>query len=691
MKKIPIFFTMGCICCGAIYAKSTTKLDTITVNAQRNEQSKAEISRSISVVDNETIEHRQSINVPNLLNEEAGISYAPDSMQAGQVVIRGFSTQNFRAPLFINGDRFRGRNTLEYTLLDPDQIERIEIIRGPASSLYGTDSFGGMINVITKRATGDVNAPFHLTDTYIKGEYQTANKGMGTRVQLGGIGNGFDVLLGLNGKKGFDYRSADGKIPNSDYESKSFDLRAGYTFLQNHRVEIMAKYAQVDRGRAGGQFGAPGAGNADGVLQRQQRDVPMKEKYISLGYEGKFDTFNLETSLYRRELDTHVNVYPNLNNPETFVDVFVNGPVVYGGKTIGTQQMGNLHSTYGFDWYREKRDSAERSVKGGAKVATSPMSKQLDLGVFALQEYHFDNDIILSGSVRYDYVKTSIDTDYITDPTTKTLFEDAGDTKNSKTTGGVGVIIPITSNVDIVGNVNTSFRVASTTEISAVGSGVGADFRIPNTSIKPEEGITYEIGARYNDNRFSSSLVYFTSDYDNLIVTKTVEYQGEVAKQIQNVGESKIWGIEFEFEADIMDNLIFKTNVSYLRGEDKITHEPLAQIMPLNGFVSLKYLPSFLSGTYLEYTNQWASKRTRVDESSERERSGYLVSNIYMETEFKNVKGFEGIEVNFGIENVFDKKYSLSTVPENIKYPISKTNPLLQPGINFKLSVTAKF
>lgn len=199
---------------------STQKINDVTVTAQRAEQSLSTISKSVSVIENETIERRQSTNIPQLMDQEPGVSFAPDGMQSGQVVIRGFSTQNFRAPLFINGDRFRGRNTLEYTLLDPNQVERIEIIRGPASSLYGTDSFGGIINVITKRATGDVNAPFHMTDSYYKTEYQSANEGFANRLQLGGVGDGFDILLGLNYRDGNNYESAEGIIPNSDYRSR---------------------------------------------------------------------------------------------------------------------------------------------------------------------------------------------------------------------------------------------------------------------------------------------------------------------------------------------------------------------------------------------------------------------------------------------------------------------------------------
>jgi hemoglobin/transferrin/lactoferrin receptor protein len=683
-------------CVNAEQISNTKKIDEVTVTAQRTEQSLSTVSKSVSVIENETIQRRQSVNLPQLMNEEVGISFAPDGMQSGQVVIRGFSTQNFRAPLFVNGDRFRGRNTLEYMLLDPNQVERVEIIRGPASSLYGTDSFGGVINVITKRATGDVTAPFHMTDSYYNVEYQSVNDGLAHRLQLGGVGNGFDVLLGLNYRDANNYESGDGIIPNSDYRSKGYDARIGYTIAPNHRVEFISKYTTVTRGRAGGQFAAPGAGNDKGELQRVQREEPMKEQYNSFRYEGEIPSLGLdsfEASLYRRELNTHVSVIPNLNNPSVYVDSYVNGPTVYGGKFIGVhgKHKKALTSTYGMDWYFEDRDSSEQSTKGAPRVKSSPQSEQLNIGAFMLHEYTFDNDAILSGSLRYDYVKTSLDTGYITDSTTKELFNKAGDTTNYKATGGLGLIYPLWDNIDLKANVNTSFRAPSTAEVSAVGTGVYSDFRVPNPDIKPEEGITYEVGARYTNDNLISNLTFFTSDYDNLITTENITYKGLAAKQIQNIGEARIWGIEFDLDYELPYDLSFKTNVSYLKGKDKTIDEPLEQIMPLNGFLSLKYEPESLRNYYVELTAQWAKKRTKVDKTSERERSGYFVPNIYAGFDMGKVNAFDNVSFNFGIENIFDKAYSMPTVPENIAYDTSKTNPLLQPGRNFKIAMKIDF
>jgi hemoglobin/transferrin/lactoferrin receptor protein len=678
--------------------KSSTVIPSVKVSANRSEQTLESVTKSVSVVDNEAIQTRQATNLTTLMNELPGVSMAPDGMLSGQIVIRGFSTQNFRAPLFINGDRFRGRNTLEYLLLDPNQVERVEVIRGPASSLYGTDSFGGVINVTTKRAEGDVMAPFKLTNSLVDMEYQSVNNGYAGRLQLAGAGDGFDVLLGLNARNAEDYESPEGTIPNSDYNVQNYDARIGYTFTEGQRVEVIAKSADVTRGRAGGQFAAPGAGNEPGQLQREMREDPMREDYVSLGYKGEFDNAwveSVEASLYRRELYTHVHVVPNTNNPSTYVDSYVNGPVTYGGRLIAVAPWSSapVVSTYGLDWYDERRDSSEQRVKGGPKKKTSPKSYQQNVGVFMLQEWDTTDRLTLSGSLRYDYVKTGLDTDYITDPTTKALFDDAGDTENTQPTGGIGAIYMLNSNFDLVGNVNTSFRAPSTTEVSAVGTGVYSDFRIPNPDIKPETGITYEIGTRFHSRTVRANLTAFRSDFDNLITTADTTYNGNPAKQIQNVGKATINGVEFDITWKPTREVTAMTNISWIEGRDTVSNEPLPQIMPLNGFASLRYDAASQYQYYFEGTTEWATDNDVVDKSIERERAGYMVFNFYTGVNPGIFFGqyFKDTDLRFGIENIFDVSYSMPTVPENINYPKSKTNPLVQPGRNFKVGLTIGF
>ncbi|MGO2356348.1 MAG: TonB-dependent receptor [Marinomonas foliarum] len=679
-------------------SKKSVQLEEVTVTGTRSNRPVELVSKSISIISTETIDTRLPADALHLLQELPGVSMASNGGLAGQAVLRGFSTQSFRAPLFINGDRFRGRNTLEFMLIDPNQVERIEVIRGPAASLYGTDSFAGIIHVITKRAGGDVNQPFQSTNAYLSTNYQSVNDGSGARLQWAGAGDGFDVLFGLNSKKGNDYDSPEGNIPNSDYSADAFDTRIGYTLAPHHRIEVIAKYADVERARAGGQFAAPGAGNELGAVQRQMRDEPTKEKHIALGYQGEAPQWGfeqVEASLYRRAIDSRIHVIPNLNNPTTFVDVHVSDTTLLGGRLIGvTSWSDSIITTLGLDWYDEDRPGKQQSAKGGAFSQEEPDTAQFNAGVFMLHEWDPIDPLTLSASLRYDYVRTELDTDFIVDPAVKVLFEEAGDTENKQTTGGFGMIYRAFEQIHLVGNINTSFRAPSVTELSAVGTGVDANPRIPNTDIRPEKGITYEMGLRGYFNTVDLNLIGFVGQYDDLINRNVpITYNGEAAIQMQNIGEAEISGIEFDATWRPVPQWRVAGNLNWLRGTNKTLDEPLPQIMPLNGFASVRYDTQLGSGFYVEGTTNWATERTRVDEATERERAGYMVFNLYAGLTLSSVfgQGAPPTIVRFGIENLFDKSYRLPTTPEDIKYPESKTNPLVEPGRNFKISLNVGF
>ncbi len=672
-------------------------LEEFIVTATRSARALDDVPRAVSVVTNAELQRLQAPSALNILRELPGISAASDGGLGGQVVIRGFSTQGFRAPLYINGDRMRGRNTLEYNLFNPHQIERIEVVRGPASSLYGTDAFGGIINIITKRADGDVFGDWSLTDTALWLDYASANHMHGGRVQIGAVGQGFDILLGGNFRRAFDYESPVGKIRNTTYRAPSGDVRLGYSFAPGQRVEFIGRYADIYRERGGGQFGAPGSTNPEGSLQRRQTDRSLVEKYFSFGYQGESlfggvleDT---ELTVYRRFLDTHVNVVPNTNNPTTFVDVFVTGPTVWGGHGTATAPLAEgLTLTFGGDWYLESRPGGQRSVRGGPVTQTSPESEQLSFGGFGLVSWQALPTLRLEGSVRVDRIRTSLDTSFITDPETFALFDDAGDTVNTPVTGSFGAVWDVTETVSLFGNISTAFRAPSVTELTAVGSGVNPVFRLPNTSVNPEKAVNYEVGLRVNQPTWFFEAIGFINDLEDLIDRDApTTFAGAPAVQIQNIGEARLSGVEMQARWALTSDLLLRGNATYTKGTDEVSDTPLQQIMPWNGLVALRWSPE-AQPWQLEAAVDWAVEQDRIDPGIERPTDGYAILNLYSAVELAALSPrLPDATLRFNIENVFDSEYRLPTTPENIAFPVSPSNPLLQPGRNFIIGLEVRF
>ena len=671
--------------------KRQVKLEKMQVTVTRTERAVDLTPKSVTVIDKETIESRNAISVLELLDEVPGISISRAGPLGGQISFRGFNSNDGKSPLFIDGDRFRGRNTLEYLLLDPNRIERIEIIRGPAAAMYGTDAMGGLINVITRKAEGDVSGPFELMPRLRALNYSSANNLRGGRLELEGLGNGFDMLLGLAWKKADDCESPEGDIPNSDMETWSADLRLGYTPAQGHRVELSAKYADVEQGQAGGIYSVPGYPN---TLRRQE---PMREKMLKLHYDGHNKALGLEhieASLYARDLYTHMIVEKRPNGKLVEVDAFVDGPLITGGKLFAVRPWANTHTfTMGVDFINEDRNGTEKStkitkddgtvLKDEPRAKGGPDSSQINIGLFAHNDWDPSEQWTISVGGRADYFRTTTETDLLPN------YEGPTKTTDYPVTGSLGLIyrpIPI---VHFTANTSTTYRAPATYEKFGISPGFD-----PNPDLEPEKGVTHEVGVRLRLPRVTANLTAFHSDYEDLIVRKEIDstiYPDTRATQRQNVGEARIKGLELDATWSVNSNWKAFMNAAYLHGTDTKTDTPLAYIAPLNGLVGVRYTPDS-KDFYIEATDRWSTKKDRIDDNKERETNNYNILNLYAGFDIRKLSSsLPDMQLRLALENVLDKAYSNPTTTEDVTFDRSITNPLLEPGRCISISLTSRF
>ena len=668
-------------------------LDEIVVTTTRTERAIDLIPKPVSVLNRETIESRNTASVLELLDEVPGVSISRGGPIGGQVNIRGFNSNDSRSPLFIDGDRFRGRNTLEYMVLDPSRIKRIEIIRGPAAAMYGTDAMAGLINVITRKATGDVNGPFTLSPRIRSLMYSSESNLRSGSFELGGAGNGFDMLIGLSGNKAEDYQSPEGEVPNSDLTSWSIDLNLGYSPGQDQRIELSAKYTDVTQGHAGGIYTVPG------YPYTVRREDPMTEKMVKLHYEGDhvLNLDHLEASLYVRRLYTHMIVdkrpKADPSSSLTRVNLYVDRPIITGGKLFGVYPLGRYNSvTIGSDFYFENSDGSEQTVTKydgqGNEIAYTPRKKtgidasQDNIGLFIHDDWDPSEKWTVSAGGRLDYFRSAAED-------TVPNYEGSTNTTDYPVTGSLGVIYRPFSILQFTMNSSTTYRAPTSTERFEMSSGFE-----PNPGLNPEKGITHEVGVRLRLSQASANLTAFLSDYKDLIVRKSVDstiYPGTTATQRQNVGKARIKGFELDASWRINDRWKTFINASYLRGTDTQTDTPLPYIAPFNGLVGARYTP-YSRIYYIEATSKWAARKSRIDEAQERETDAYAVLNLYGGVDLKKLSSsLPDMEMRLAFENILDKAYRNPTTTEDITYDRSVTNPLFEPGRRFSVSLTSKF
>lgn len=666
----------------------------ITVTATRFERPIDLTPQSVTVIDSQEVHSRPMWNVQSMLEDVPGVSIQRAGGLDGQLVVRGLSSNDSRIVLFIDGDRFRGRNFLEYSLLDPNEVERMEIIRGPAAALYGSDAMNGVVNVITRRAEGDPMQAFTLKPRLYALGYSSANRMGAGRLELQGLGNGFDMLVGANYRSAENYESPEGEIPNSDFTTRSLNVRIGYSPSAVRRFEVIAKTMSIDAGRA----------NAPGAPLVTTRQDPLRERHLRLSFsQSQVASWlqDVESSLYVRKLSSILRSVTRTaaNGNVEYRNSWVIGPVETGGKLLARSVVGNNVLSYGVDFYHEDAPSFEDDVHiiapNGATTRYDPRAKrvrdakQTDIGALAHYDWDPSSRWTVSLGGRYDFVRTDIEATPAPgeDPALTATFARNLSARDNALTGSAGLIFRPLATLHLVGNVSTAFRHPTTGDKSGSGT-VGALITLPDANLKPESSVSYEAGARVRLRNVNLNLTAWRSDYEDLL---QFVFLNATTRQRVNVGEATVEGFEIDGSYAMTESLAWRFNAANARGTNTLNNRPLSFVPPLNGLVALRH--TWPGDSYwLELSGRWSRDKTRVDPTQERRTDGYQALSLYGGADLERLSPMlKAYRITVGIDNLTDEAYVNPVTRELVGFPVTRTNPVLEPGRSLTINLTAGF
>lgn len=669
-----------------------------------------QITQSVTVVERGQIEQTSPTALLDILANVPGVSIARSGGIGGQIYLRGFSSNNFRSPLYIDGDRFRGRNTLQLNYFSPEEIERVEVIRGPASVIYGSEALTGLVNVITRSPAGDPNGPFRFTGGGWSVGVGSAAKSANTYEWVQGAGGGFDFLGGFAGRWGGNYQSPLGEVPNSDYKSLGGSLKIGYMPDIGQRLELtLRKYSETD-GRAGGVGGAPGAPYL--TVRQDPNDVTSAR----LAYVGELDGLvkHVEGSIYANYFDTTlttINNTINANNIATRTVTSNNhviGPLIVGGRFLGSIPwsggFGEAKTTFGADTFREARPGSEQfsqtvnrnGVTGAVtSVINVPLTKsgpdttQTNVGAFVLQEWTPVQPLTLSAGGRFDWFNTTTELSPIS-PAVLPAFIGKSDVDRTAPTGSVGVVYRVLPMLDLLGSVATSFRQPTNSEMFSSSA-----TSIPNPGLVPEKGLTFEGGFRLHGADATLKLTAFNSRYENFLQTVAVTFpECSSCTQTQNIGRAEVTGVELEERWQVTPTVNLFGNATYLHGTNTTTGKPLPYLAPFRGRVGLQYAALDASYSVMAVVD-WATSKNRIDTSAEFATSGYAIPKIYATLHLGRLvdRHLGDTRLILGVENIFNTAYRDASTFANLtnNYRQTLTNPLVEVGRNFTAKLQHTF
>ena len=225
---------------GTAQAADVTTED-VKVTASRVEQELMDVNMSVSVITADDIAHSEARTIGDLLKDVPGVQINSDGGQGmKRAQIRG--EDSFRTLVMIDGQKIAEHKSMSGSpmLIDPSMVERIEVIKGPASVLYGSDAIGGAINIITKKG-GD--KPF---EAEVSAGMDNASNGKTAAASIYGGINGWHYRLGLAHESGDNLRTPVGKAPHTEFSSFGANGYLAYDITENATVGMTLDHFDMD-------------------------------------------------------------------------------------------------------------------------------------------------------------------------------------------------------------------------------------------------------------------------------------------------------------------------------------------------------------------------------------------------------------------------------------------------------------
>ena len=593
-------------------------------------------------------------NIAKAIANTPGVSAISTGDAVGKPVIRGLSYN--RIVIVNEGVRQEGQQWGDEHGIEIDEFsaDRIEVLKGPSSLLYGSDALGGVINILE---------PIPPPNGKIRGElhsnFSTNNLLSANSLMLEGNQSGFVWRLRGTYKSAIPYKTPTEQIFNSGFNEKNaegfigLNRSWGYSHLHFSKWDSNIGFTEGDRDSLTGKIL-----NADGHVPSYKQ---LKSRDIFLSYQNvSHDKLSLVNNIIIGESQLRVNVGWQQNNRKEFAES-VSYPSLWFHLNT---------ATWDAKYYFPQRDSLE------IVVGTSGMTQQnqnkgteflipnyrlTDFGGFASVKKTFAKTTLNAG-VRYDIRYLTTD-QLIIDSTS--LFSRFS-SEFSAFTGSVGATHEINKTWNIKANIGRGFRAPNISELSANGVHEGT-FRyeagnaelIPETSLQFDVGISGEwskINVLLNGfyNTIHHFIYYRHSAGDTLFVNET---GFPVYRYTQ--GNSTLKGFEFSFDIHPVSNLHFENSAAFVEGTNNDIGQPLPFIPSMKLENEIRYTfktkkESQLKEPYVRVSLINTLKQDRIDAFETVTEANTLI-NAGIGTNI--VMGHQSALVFINVNNLTDTKY----------------------------------
>lgn len=719
------------------------QLDTTTVIGTRTLRQSNEVPSTVSKITRGSMDREQSRNLRDVLRYEAGVSINRNygRFGLGSIRIRGLGGN--RVQMHVDGvdvaDTFSigSFSNANRNFIDPELLESVELLRGPASALYGSDALGGVVGFKT-RLPEHFLKPNESWAGQGKLHWDSANTESGASALLAGASGAWSGLIQVNGRQGHEMTNqGTNRMPNNsrtapnpqDSEHQGMLVKLVHDGDMGHRavLTIDGTNSETDsnvlssvgrRAIFGRPINTPSL-TAEDMQQRMRVQLGMEGEDIQWGFTDRYD----------------VNVY--WQNSKTKQRTFERRDYLAGGRPVRRQlrerifrfdqatfgvnalfgkriDAGATHEfTYGLNYkqadFEEMRTGRMTDLVTGSvsnsiypdvfPVRDFPKSKTTELGVFVQDEIRLaDGRLGIIPAIRWDQYKLT--------PTLDSIFAEDNPgivpTKLSisHVSPKLGVFWKLTDDWSVFGQYSQGFRAPPYNDANIGFTNFRAGYAaLPNPDLREETSKGFEAGIKYAGDMGMLSLSAYKNDYDDFI--DSLRFVGMNADtgvaefQSQNISEVSIKGVEFQGtlygDAWGMDGWYSRFAFAKSEGDDKTSDQPLRSVDPSTLVLGMGYENDDMN---IELVGTFVDRKDRVSDISRGRGQtapafappSYGVLDLL--TQFH--VGDHG-KLAFGVYNITDAKYwAWSDVPL-ITNAYSLRDRYTNPGINVRFSYTHRF
>ena len=698
------FILVPCLFSGAQItpAAGMNHVEELTITATRGRTPVFAAPYTVSVLKERALRQRQVRNLPEALSETPGVLVQKTANGQGSPYLRGFT--GYRTLALIDGIRYnnsvyRDGPSEYFSLIDAYTLESIELLSGPASTLYGSDAIGGVLNLKTKSSGHEDEKPGRM---FLHGA-QSLRLALGESSQISrselttGRGGAWGLRLGYSWKGFGDVRAADlGRLPKTGYSEYAYDARLDIRLNPDWQMTLARQsLTQDDVWRTHSTlFAKSFAGSAIGKDRRRLKDQQRTLNYLKLSGSRLGDRIRAATltlSYQSSDEDGDRIRRDGRRNIEFFdsrmygLDLQLESDTAIGGWV------------YGLDYYQDKVDTGRSDFNADGSLRRvriqGPVGDDASfsiLGAYLQGRFDLGDRLTVTAGSRLSHIRAAIGR--FQDPATGRPASFRDDWSSHVSAARASYSLDAEDACRLWAGLSQSFRAPNIADLSRFGKSRSNETEVAATDLSPEKFLTWEAGLKLERAGFNFTGTYYFTDISDYITStptgRVIANEIEVSKQ--NSASGFVQGIELTADYRFGNGLTPYGHITWLEGKLDVFNttasktavtEYLSRVMPLTVVAGLKWQNADDS----LWANLALTHATRADKLSAGDRGdtqrippggtpAYTLLNLR-----GGLRINDHLAVNLALNNLLDEAYRAHGSGGN------------EPGLNLIVGLNARF